>query len=93
MFESFVADIMQDVLASRAKVTQASGDYGVDIFHTLPNRNVYLVQVKCYKPENKINFDPVALLHFNILTRIAQCLQLVIILQMLRGSLMYKASN
>ena len=72
MFESFVADIMQDVLGGRAKVTEASGDYGVDIVHTLPNRDVYLVQVKCYKPENKISFDPLAVLHSNIITRNAQ---------------------
>ncbi|QUW21364.1 restriction endonuclease [Sporosarcina sp. Marseille-Q4063] len=63
---------MQDVLSGRAKVTQASGDYGVDILHTLPNRDVYLVQVKCYKPENQISFDPPAVLHSNIVTRNAQ---------------------
>ena len=72
MFESFVADIMQDVLGGRAKVTLPSGDYGVDIVHTLPNRDLYLVQVKCYKQENEINYDPMAVLHSNIITRNAQ---------------------
>ncbi|MBO0601198.1 restriction endonuclease [Sporosarcina sp. E16_3] len=72
MFETFVANVMENVLRGRAKVTPSSGDFGVDIVHTLPNRDIYLAQVKCYKPENNIEFDPLAVLHSNLVTRNAQ---------------------
>ncbi|MCG3088371.1 restriction endonuclease [Sporosarcina cyprini] len=62
-FEIFVASIMENVLGGRAKVTPHSGDDGVDIFHTLPNRDVYVVEVKCYKPENLIERSQIAILH------------------------------
>ncbi|SER70212.1 restriction system protein [Psychrobacillus sp. OK032] len=59
-------------MGGRAKVTPSSGDLGVDIVHTLSNRDIYLVQVKCYKTENSIKFDPLVVLHSNIITRKAQ---------------------
>lgn len=62
-FEIFVARIMENVLGGRAKVTPHTGDDGVDIFHTLPNRDVYVVEVKCYKPENLIDRSQMAILH------------------------------
>lgn len=72
LFETFVANVMENVLGGKVKVTPPSGDLGVDIVHTLPNRDIYLVQVKCYKPENNIEFDPLAVLHSNLVTRKAQ---------------------
>jgi len=72
LFETFVANVMENVLGGRAKVTPSSGDSGVDIVHTLPNRDIYIAQVKCYKPENSIEYDPLAVLHSNLVTRNAQ---------------------
>ena len=68
LFEEFVARIMENILGERAVVTPPSGDWGVDIIHTLPNRDVYLVQVKCCKLDKDIRFDPLAVLHSNIIT-------------------------
>ncbi|MEK5071441.1 restriction endonuclease [Sporosarcina sp. FSL K6-1508] len=72
LFETFVANVMENVLGGRAKVTPSPGDFGVDIVHTLPNRDIYLAQVKCYKPENNIDYDPLVVLQSNIVTRKAQ---------------------
>ncbi|MEI4768756.1 restriction endonuclease [Psychrobacillus sp. FJAT-51614] len=69
LFETFVANIMENVLGGKTKVTPSSDDLGVDIVHILPNRDIYLVQVKCYKPENVIKLDPLAVLHSNMVTR------------------------
>lgn len=69
LFETFVANDMENVPGGRAKVTPSSGDFGVDIVHTLPNRDIYIAQVKCYKPENKIEYDPLAVLHSNLVMR------------------------
>lgn len=46
LFETFVANVMENVLGGRAKVTPSSGDFGVDIVHPLLNRDIYLAQGK-----------------------------------------------
>ncbi|GGA36055.1 restriction endonuclease [Psychrobacillus lasiicapitis] len=69
MFESFVALVMENTLGGKATVTQPSGDFGVDIVHTLKNKDTYLAQVKCYNPTDKIKYEPISILHSNIVKR------------------------
>lgn len=69
MFESFVALIMENTLGGKATVTPPSGDFGVDIIHTLKNKDTYLAQVKCYDPADKIKYEPISILHSNIIKR------------------------
>lgn len=40
LFETFVANVMENVLDGRAKVTPSSVDFGFNIVHTLPNRDI-----------------------------------------------------
>ena len=71
MFEHFVAKVMQDSLGGKAVVTKSSGDFGVDIVHTIDGK-LYLAQVKCYQPSDKIRFDPISILHSNMVKRGAE---------------------
>ena len=72
-FEYFVARFMESTLGGKAIVTKCSGDFGVDIEHTLDNKDIYLAQVKCYKPrENLIKYEPISILHSNIIKRNAK---------------------
>lgn len=64
-FEHFVARIMEKCLGCRTEVTQHSGDLGVDIRHYHP-KGLILGQVKCYAPHNKVDHEPVAILHSNM---------------------------
>lgn len=62
MFEHFVAEIMTSVRGGSTYVTQGSGDYGVDI-EEQTDEGLYLGQVKCYNDHNPISFDPIAIIH------------------------------
>lgn len=62
-FEHFVADILAHRYGHDFHVTQSSGDFGVDIEHGIGEGKV-LGQVKCYKDD--IAFDPIALIHSNM---------------------------
>ncbi|MCM3790344.1 restriction endonuclease [Domibacillus indicus] len=64
-FEEFVALIMQDILGGKAETTKKSGDFGIDIKHAI-NGDLFLAQVKCYKPSDKITYEPISILHSNI---------------------------
>jgi len=64
-FEEFVALVMQKILGGRTEVTKKSGDGGVDIVHTTDNEK-FLVQVKCFAPNIKVDYKPIAILHSNM---------------------------
>lgn len=64
-FENYVGLILQKTLGGKVEVTKPTGDGGVDIIHTI-NNEVYLAQVKCYAPNQKIDYKPIAILHSNI---------------------------
>lgn len=62
LFEHFVADIMKSVRGGTTLVTRSSGDFGIDIVeHT--DDGLYLGQVKCYNDFNPVGFDPIAIIH------------------------------
>ncbi|MDF2534695.1 MAG: restriction endonuclease [Bacillales bacterium] len=62
-FESFVGEILQHKYGTYF-VTSSSGDFGVDVEHGFGAEKV-LGQVKCYK--NDVSFDPIALIHSNMI--------------------------
>lgn len=62
LFERFVADIMESLRGGRTFVTRSSGDYGIDI-EERNERGLYLGQVKCYGDLNPVGFEPVAIVH------------------------------
>lgn len=62
-FERFVAEVMVRYFGGSARVTGGSGDYGVDIEYKTPAGDLLLGQVKCYAPWNKVSFDPIAIIH------------------------------
>lgn len=64
-FEYFVARVLEAYYGGKAYVTKGSGDYGVDIEHQRPE-GLYLVQVKCYAPGNKVDYEPIAIIHSQI---------------------------
>ncbi len=61
-FERFVAKIMRMSYGGKTSVTKASGDYGVDIEHR-QGKNLHLGQVKCYDEGNFVGYEPVAIIH------------------------------
>jgi len=63
-FESFVAEVMQKYYGGNTYVTPPIGDFGVDIEHNRSDGR-YLGQVKCFS--NSIPFDPIALIHSNMI--------------------------
>lgn len=65
-FEKFVAKIMEAYRGGQADTTPLSGDYGVDIEHTI-NDKKYLGQVKCYEDGNNVSFEPIAIIHSQII--------------------------
>lgn len=65
-FEKFVAKIIAEARTSQTFVTQASGDQGVDIEEEL-NGKKYLWQVKCFDFTNKVAFDPIAIIHSQVI--------------------------
>lgn len=65
-FERFVARIMRLQYGGKTSVTRASSDFGVDIEHKRKG-NVYLGQVKCCGRDNPVGFEPIAIIHSQIL--------------------------
>jgi len=61
-FERFVARILRINYGGRTSVTRASGDFGVDIEHRR-GKNLHLGQVKCYAEDNPVGYEPVAIIH------------------------------
>jgi restriction system protein len=70
-FERFIAKIMSDLNHSQAYVTSSSGDYGVDIEETRGD-GLYLGQVKCYADYNQVSFDPIAIIHSQLMKQNAK---------------------
>jgi restriction system protein len=64
-FEDFVAKVLEEYYGGVALATQRSGDGGIDIRHTR-NGVLYLGQVKCYAPGHQVPFDPIAIVHSQI---------------------------
>lgn len=61
-FENFVASIFEKCYGGSAAVTKGSGEFGVDIEHSREGA-MYLGQVKCYEENNKVGFEPIAIIH------------------------------
>ncbi|MEI5907931.1 restriction endonuclease [Bacillus spongiae] len=66
MFESFVADVIENAKGGSTWVSPASGDSGVDFEHTMKD-GLYLGQIKCYKED--LSFAPIAILHSNMVKK------------------------
>ncbi|MCM3629192.1 restriction endonuclease [Paenibacillus glycanilyticus] len=62
LFEHFVARIMTSVRDGSTHVTKSSGDYGIDIEEQTDN-GLYLGQVKCYNDMNPVGYEPIAIVH------------------------------
>lgn len=65
-FEDFVAKVMENYYGGTTYVRGGSRDFGVDIEHERENDEIYLGQVKCYNPDKPIPFEPIALIHSNM---------------------------
>ncbi|ACB85136.1 restriction endonuclease [Natranaerobius thermophilus] len=70
-FEKFVSDLFQNYYGGNAIVTEESGDGGIDIEH-YKGENLYLGQVKCYQAENKVDFNPIAIIHSQMIKKKAK---------------------
>lgn len=66
MFESFVAEVIQKAKGGSTWVLPSSGDFGVDFEHET-DEGLFLGQVKCYQGD--LPFDPVALIHSNMVKK------------------------
>lgn len=64
-FEQFVARIMEAARGGQADTTPPSGDYGVDIEHKIGEK-LYLGQVKCYEESRPVSFEPIAIIHSQV---------------------------
>ena len=65
-FEHFVAQLFETTRGGFTHVTPPSGDFGVDFEHII-NDQLYLGQTKCHKED--LSFEPIALLHSNMVKR------------------------
>lgn len=70
-FENFVARIMVNYYGGQAYVTGGSGDFGVDIEHSHED-GMYLGQVKCYAPGHLLSYEPIAIIHSQIIKQQAK---------------------
>lgn len=61
-FENFTLPILEKYYGGKGKVTSKTGDFGVDIEMKLAGE-LFLFQVKCYKPDNKVDYEPIAIIH------------------------------
>lgn len=61
-FERFVAKLWRMHYGGKTSVTRTNADFGVDIEYR-EGEDLYLGQVKCYSPDNKVNFEPLAIIH------------------------------
>jgi restriction system protein len=66
IFETFVAELIKKARGGSIWVSPFSGDFGVDFEHTTED-GLFLGQVKCY--EGDLPFDPIALIHSNMVKR------------------------
>lgn len=64
-FERFVAKLWRMHYGGKTSVTRANADFGVDIEYR-EGEDLYLGQVKCYSLENKVDFEPLAVIHSQI---------------------------
>ncbi|SFE17756.1 restriction system protein [Paenibacillus catalpae] len=62
LFEHFVARIMTTVRGGSTNVTRSSGDYGIDL-EEHSDKGLYLGQVKCYNDMNPVGYEPIAIVH------------------------------
>lgn len=70
-FENFVARIMVNCFGGQAYVTGGTGDFGVDIEHSR-EAGLYLGQVKCYAPGHMLSYEPIAIIHSQIVKQQAK---------------------
>lgn len=70
-FERFTAKIMEKHYKGLSYVTAASNDFGVDI-ELKTNDGIYLGQVKCYDQDNKVGFEPIAIIHSQMIKQKAK---------------------
>ncbi|MDQ8735101.1 restriction endonuclease [Paenibacillus sp. LHD-38] len=70
-FEYFVAKTIQIIQGGTCEVTPPSNDGGIDILHYSED-GLQLVQVKCYAPNNRIDFQPIAVLHSQMVKQDAE---------------------
>lgn len=64
-FKKLVADILQKTAGGNALVTLLNNDYGVDIEHRAQGE-LFLSQVRCLHPEHKLDYEPIAIIHSQI---------------------------
>lgn len=65
-FERFVAKLWRMNYGGKTSVTRASADFGVDIEYRI-GEDLYLGQVKCYSLDNKVGYEPIAIIHSQML--------------------------
>jgi restriction system protein len=70
-FEHFVAQIMEGYFDSVTHVTGGSNDFGVDIEETRED-GLYLGQVKCYAEHNLVGYEPIAIIHSQMIKQNAK---------------------
>lgn len=61
-FERFVAKVMRLNFGGKTSVTKTNTDFGVDISHRR-GKNLHLGQVKCLGKENPVDYEPIAVIH------------------------------
>lgn len=61
-FDRFVAKIFRMYYGGKTSVTRTSSDFGVAIEHRRSGK-LHLGQVKCCAQENKVGFEPIAIIH------------------------------
>lgn len=62
LFEHFVARVMTSVRGGSINVTKGSGDFGIDL-EELTDNGLFLGQVKCYHDMNSVGYEPIAIVH------------------------------
>ncbi|MTI95748.1 MAG: restriction endonuclease [Firmicutes bacterium] len=70
-FERFVGRVLEQYYNCSVEVTMASNDYGVDL-RLHQSDGLYLGQVKCYQEDNKVGFEPIAIIHSQMLKQKAR---------------------
>ncbi|MFC4769251.1 restriction endonuclease [Effusibacillus consociatus] len=71
-FEEFAAGVMENCLGGNATTTQRSGDFGVDILHDRGRHGLYLGQVKCKAPGENVDYEPISIIHSQIMKQRAK---------------------
>lgn len=61
-FANFVAKIMESLYGGSTIVISPTQDYGMDLIHQRHN-GTYLGHIKCNQPDDKVNYEPIALIH------------------------------